>query len=207
MKVRLFPILAAGALALATFTSPLAHTGIAAAATPPPTPPVLATFTPAPDVTQPPVTPTPAATTYPLGKQPRTRPTPAPPKDLRKGLEGVWEVALQAPSLPAAIYTHFKLKQDQNALTGVYLDNAGKQFALAGAIDGKTVRVVVTLADGTTLVFNATVDGTTDMLGTMTDGKGTMMYFTAAYRPKENFLDNLSPAPSLGGMGSGGAPP
>lgn len=149
----------------------------------------------------------PASVTVPLGKQQHTRPTPAPPKTQRKGLEGVWEVALQAPSLPTAIYTHFKLKQDQNALTGVYLDNAGKQFALAGAIDGKTVRVVVTLADGTTLVFNATVDGTTDMLGTMTDGKGTMMYFTAAYRPKENFLDNLSPAPSLGGMGSGGAPP
>lgn len=221
MKLRLLPIVAAGALALATFTAPTAHFGAAAAATPPPTPPALPTFTPAPDFTQPPATPTPipapgalppspapASISIPLGRH-RPTATPAPPKDLRKGLEGVWEVQIQSPAIATAIYTHFKLKQDHNALTGVYLDNNGKQFALAGSVDGKTVRVVVSLADGSTLVFNGTVDGTTDMLGTMTDAKGKTLYFTAGYRAKENFLDNLSPAPSLGGGlgGSNGLPP
>ena len=204
------------------FASPFAKATVAVAATPPPTPPPLPslpTFTPAPQYTQPPVTPSPipapgalpppqmsTGVSIPIGK-PGATPSPPPPQDNRKGLDGVWEVQIQTPAVPTAIYTHFKLKQDQNALTGTYLDNAGKQFALAGSLDGKNVRVVVTLSDGSTLVFTGTVDGTTDMLGTLTDAKGKTMYFTAAYRPKENFMDNLNASPGLGGMGTGGAPP
>jgi hypothetical protein len=216
VKHRSFFLAVAVATAAAAFggLTPSAQLPLAIAATPPPSPPVLPTFTPQPAFTQPPNTPVPIQppgalptpshagnVTIPLGKSKAT-PTPAPPKDSRKGIEGVWEVQIQRSAITE--YVHFKLTQDGNALTGVFMGSDGKKYALAGSIDGKNVRIVVTLPDGSSLIFAAVLDGTTDMLGLMTSAKEAVA-FTAAYRPKENFLDNITPGP--GGAGGGGMPP
>jgi hypothetical protein len=110
----------------------------------------------------------------------------------------VWEVAIQEPN--NVVYTHFKLEQKGNTLTGQYLDASGKKFPLTGAVDGKTVRVVVSLPNGSALVFNGTQDGGLDMVGTIDTSKD-VIGFTAAYRPKYKWIDNLTPG--AGGMGNG----
>jgi hypothetical protein len=125
--------------------------------------------------------------------------TPAPPKDTsvkRIGISGVWEIAIQRIS--GVTYTHFKIDQKDNVLTGEYLDVDGKKFPLFGSIDAKNVRVVVSLPTGATLVFTGTVDSFSDMIG-MIAMTSESVPFTAAYRPKYNWLDNLSPG--TGGMG------
>ena len=101
----------------------------AVAATPPPTPPPIGT----------PGTPLPTATVFPrsrghaaspVGCRPRVKPTPSPPPNARKGLDGVWEVQIQHPS--GTDYTHFQLTQQGDALTGTYLDARGKKYPLVG---------------------------------------------------------------------------
>jgi hypothetical protein len=184
---RLFISLTAAAFAV---TLPLyAPAQPQAAATPPPPPPSPAASA-APQLTPSLASPKPSGTA-----------TPAPPKDEdanRVGISGVWEVAIQQPD--KVVYTHFKLTQKGTVLTGQYLDTDGKKFPLTGSIDGKNVRVVVSLPNGTALVFNGTEDGGLDMMGTLETSKD-VIGFTAAYRPKYKWIDNL--APGTGGMGSG----
>jgi hypothetical protein len=135
----------------------------------------------------------------------RTAPhaTPSPPPQGRIGISGVWEVQIQMGGTDT-IYTHFSLRQQGDALTGVYLDQHGKRYPIAGSIDGDRVHLVVTLPDGKTILFEGTVSGTTDMLGMMTDAKQSVA-FTAAYRPKENPLQYVAPGAGMGGLG--GIPP
>ena len=172
---RLFPPVAAGILTI----------GLLAAAPPAPAPQ--------------PAVPQPTAT--PQIKLPTTStkatPTPAPPADDEKrvGISGVWEVQIQQPA--ATVYTHFKLDQKGSALTGQYLDTNGKKYPLQGTIDQKDVHIIVTMADGSTLVFSGTVEANTDMEGTLNLTKD-MVGFTAAYRPKYKWIDNLSPNPGIG---------
>ncbi|HLI94855.1 MAG TPA: hypothetical protein VKT72_02080 [Candidatus Baltobacteraceae bacterium] len=131
--------------------------------------------------------------------------TPAPPKDVdanRIGISGVWEVQIQRSD--GTVYTHFKLAQSSSGLSGQYLDEHGKKFPLQGTVDGKDVHIVVTLADGTALVFTGNVDGNTDMAGTLDSSKDTVG-FTAEYRPKYKWIDNLSPNP-VGNPGNPGVP-
>jgi hypothetical protein len=175
---RLFLVFSIVALALAARTF--------AAAQGAPTPPPYATL-PAP---------APAASAS-IKINPKA--TPAPPKDSsikRVGVSGVWEIVIQRVS--GVTYTHFKIDQKDNVLTGEYLDADGKKFPLFGSIDAKNVRVVVSLPTGATLVFTGTVDGFTDMIG-MIAMTNESVPFTAAYRPKYNWMDNLSPG--TGGMG------
>jgi hypothetical protein len=155
--------------------------------------------------------PQPAPTTAPtsqaqLPKAPaKASPTPAPPQDVdvnRVGISGVWEVQIQRSD--GTLYTHFKLAQNSTALTGQYLDEHGKRYPLQGSVDGKDVHIVVTLADGTALVFTGNVDGSTDMAGTLDTAKDTVG-FTAAYRPKYKWIDNLTPNP-VGNPGNPGVP-
>ncbi len=128
--------------------------------------------------------------------------SPTPPPDARKGLEGVWELQIQHGA--KTDYAHFKLVQTGTTLTGTYLDDGGKRYPLAGSVDGQSVRLVVTLANGTSLLLEGRLDGTTDMEGLLTSPQ-EQVGFTAAYRPKEKFIDNLNAAPGgLGGMGGGG---
>ncbi len=142
-------------------------------------------------------TPSPAATfTLPT---PKSSATPAPPKDTdekRVGISGVWEVQIQQSSTTQ--YTHFKVDQKGNALTGQYLDSNGKKYPIAGTVDGKDVHLVVSMPDGSALVFTGTVEGGMDMAGTISTSKD-IVGFTAAYRPKYKWLDNLSPNPGLPG--------
>lgn len=179
------------------------------AATPPPAPPLpsaQATYapTPAPTPVLPPgALPTPAgnSATVPIGGK-KTAATPAPPKDTdenRVGISGVWEVAIQRPD--GVVYTHFKLTQTGTVLTGEYLDEKGKKFPLSGTIDGKNVRVIVTLPGTAPLLFNGSQDGGTDMVGTL-DSTKDIVGFTAAYRPKYKWIDNLTPGG--GGLGNPG---
>jgi hypothetical protein len=144
--------------------------------------------------------PSPAPSPAPV---PKTAPTPPAPKDddNRVGISGVWEVALQTTD--GVVYTHFKLTQNGTALTGQYLDANGKKFPLAGTIDDKKVRLVVSMPDGTALIFSGSQEGNTDMVGTLTNAK-TMVGFTAAYRPKYKWIDNI--APGAGTMGGNGVP-
>ena len=135
------------------------------------------------------------------GAHPATAPT-APPEDGRKGLEGTWEVAIQTTDGDTTS-THLKLVQKGSVLTGTYLDNQhnNKKYPLAGSIDGKTLHLVVTKDDGTTITLSAQVDGTTDMVGLMQEA-GQQVAFTAAYRPKYKVFDDVSPGVP-GGIGSG----
>jgi len=194
--------LASAALALAVLTPSFGATP-AAAATAPPTPPPLPAVTATP-AAAPSSAPFALPTLTPVGSpNPSPTKTPAPRAGVRKGIEGVWEVQIQRGAVTE--YDHFQLKQDDNALTGFYLDTDKKKFPLAGSLDGKTVTIVVTFADGTTAKFTAQLDGTTDMLGLMETAK-EQVPFTAAYRPKENFFDNISPGTGLGGPGGGYGP-
>ena len=183
---------------------------IAADPTPSPAPGALASpsaiFTPAAIVSaSPPAsTPVPGTTEPPplFGPKhgdvkPKETPTPVP--DDRKGLDGVWEVQIQRES--DIEYEHFNLKQTGTTLVGTYLTKDKKKYPIAGTLEGSTVRLVVTLSDGTTILLEARLDGTTDMLGMLTDAKERVP-FTAAYRPKEKWIDNLNAQP--GGLGGSG---
>jgi hypothetical protein len=174
------------------------------AATPPPTPPPV--DNPGPLASPTAIAP-PNGTQVPLAA-PSGSPSPTPPPNARKGLEGVWEVQIQHGSLTD--YTHFKLAQAGSTLSGTYLDTGGKRYPLAGSVDGQAVRLIVTMPDGTTMLMEGRLDGTTDMIGMLTTSK-EQVPFTAAYRPKEKWIENVNPAPGGLGMpngpGGGGYPP
>jgi hypothetical protein len=214
-------LLAASAIAAASLFAGQAPFGASTrgieAATAPPSPPVLPDFSPLPLATPDSSTggtPSPIIGTHATAtpaiilSKPTERPenysdtsaTPSPAPDKRKGIEGVWEVQIQYPN--STEYTHFNLKQNLTALTGVYLDKDKKPFTLAGALDSTNVRIVVTLKDSTTLIFTGQLDGTTDMVGMLTTPTQSIP-FTAAYRPKENPMDNINPQPGIGGLGGG----
>ena len=127
---------------------------------------------------------------------------PTPPPNSRKGVEGVWEVQIQRGANTE--YTHLVLSQDGTTIGGMYVNSNGKKYPLAGSLDGQTVRLVITLPDGTSLTLEGRLDGTTDMIGEFTSPK-EQVPFTAAYRPKSKFIDNLNAAPGgLGGSNGGG---
>lgn len=201
----------ASAAALAAFGySSVAATAPSAAATPPPTPPPVSEPGPLASPTS--IAP-PNGPQFPIASPgPHTSASPTPPAEVRKGLEGVWEVAIQHPN--TTDYTHFRLSpQTGNTLTGTYLDSKGKRYPLAGSVDGQAVRLIVTLADGTTLLMEGRLDGTTDMIGMLTT-PNEQVPFTASYRPKEKWIENVNPAPggfgmpnSSGGPPGGGVPP
>jgi hypothetical protein len=196
---------AAGAIAAAFLLSAPPARLVAVAATPPPTPPPINQ-----PQTQPP-TPVPAASVIalpsatPLSAPPKTKPTPTPPPNARKGLDGVWEVQIQHTN--NTDYTHFKLTQEGDAITGTYLDAAGKKYPLAGSVDGQAVRLIVTMPNGTTMLLEGRLDGTTDMVGELTTPSGQLP-FTAAYRAKTKFIDNVNPSPGgIPGQSGGYTPP
>jgi hypothetical protein len=181
---RLFLSVAGGALAIGLMQT--AH-GLANAQ---PTPQASATVSP---------TPTASPTSTFALPTPKTSATPAPPKDTdekRVGISGVWEVQIQQSA--NTVYTHFKIDENGSALIGQYLDTNGKRYPIAGSLNGKDVHLVVNMSDGTALVFDGTVEGGMDMAGTITTSKD-IVGFTAAYRPKYKWLDNLSPNPGLPG--------
>ncbi len=143
--------------------------------------------------------PTPAPAASATIKIPGAKATPAPPKDTpitRVGISGVWEIQIQR--MTGVTYTHFKIDQKDNVLTGQYLDQDGKKYPLFGSVDGKNVRVVVSLPNGSTLTFSGTQEAFSDMIGMLALSNESIP-FTAAYRPKYNWLDNLSPG--TGGIG------
>ncbi|HEY9084361.1 MAG TPA: hypothetical protein VIN40_00255 [Candidatus Tyrphobacter sp.] len=160
-------------------------------ATPPPTPPPLNAATPVPSPSA-----SPSEMPGVQGLFPSTggaHASPSPPVPTRVGIEGVWELAIQRGADTS--YTHLKLKQQQNALIGTYLDTSNKPFPAVGTVDGNNVRIVVSLADGSTIVFEGHLDGTTDMIGMMTTAH-EQVPFSADYRPKESFFDNINEQPS-----------
>ena len=194
MKPFLISFSAAGLLAalLASGTFP----AVAQAPAPSPLPTALPTPTPAPSAT-----PTEIPGVDSLFGSPNGRghmrygahASPAPPIPKRIGIEGVWELALQRGA--DTTYTHFQLVQQQNALTGYYIDSRNKRVPAVGVVDGNDVRIVVTMPDGTPVVFTGTLDGTTDMIGMMTTPT-EQVPFSADYRPKEDFFNNLNEDPS-----------
>jgi hypothetical protein len=199
----LTPALAAGLLAAALSAGPM-FAAPSVAATPPPTPPPMnAPATPAAVSTPIPI---PSGFAMPgtySSPAPKGSASPSPPPDARKGIEGVWEVEIQHPD--KTDYSHFKLVQSGGTLTGSYLDDAGKRHPLEGSVDGQAVRLVITMPDGTTLLMEGRLDGTTDIIGMLTTPKGQVP-FTAAYRPKEKWIDSVNAAPGgMGGMGGAGA--
>ncbi|MGZ3496429.1 MAG: hypothetical protein ACXWNK_12335 [Vulcanimicrobiaceae bacterium] len=208
MKRFLSP-LALLALAVGAFGVAHAPASAQSTATPPPSPPPLNMPTATPGAPAPVATdvpppgnalPTPASSSAGATLTPKGKPTPTPPPDTvqdphRVGISGVWEVQIQRDSQTQ--YTHFKLDQNQSVLTGQYLDSDGKKYPLAGSVDGKQVRIIVSLPSGGTVTFTGSVDGTSDMLGMMQSPKESVA-FTASYRPKYKWLDNISPNPGLG---------
>ena len=103
-------------------------------------------------------------------------------------------------------YTHFRLTQQGDALTGTYLDTKGKPHPLSGTVDGQAIRLIVTMPNGTTLLLEGKLDGTTDMVGmlTMPDGQ---LPFTASYRAKEKWIENVNPSPGGISQPGGYTPP
>lgn len=195
MKPSSFFATLAGIVALSVaLAASLRASSPAAQSTPPPTPPPLGV----------PATPLPNATLVPLGAP--ASPAPSPSAGSRKGLEGVWEVQIQRPN--STDYSHFQLAQDGDALRGTYLDRSGKRYPLVGNVDGQAIRMIVTLPNGTTLLLEGRLDGTTDMVGELTMPDGAVP-FTASYRPKEKWIENVNPSP--GGIpsnnGGGYTPP
>ena len=99
-------------------------------------------------------------------------------------------------------YAHFQLQQQGDALSGVYLDSGKKKYPLVGTVDGQDVRLIVSLPNGTTLLLQGRLDGTTDMVGMLTDATGQTP-FTASYRAKAKWIENINPSP--GGIGQPGS--
>ena len=206
----LFHGLAVGACACALAAAGTSGTP-AVAATPPPTPPPM-TGTPATPSATVPATATPAP--LPSGfsmpgsyatPRPGASGSPSPPPEARKGIEGVWEVEIQRND--KTDYTHFKLTQNGSAITGTYVDTRGKKYPLAGTVDGQQIRLIVSMPDGTSLLMEGRLDGTTDMVGELTTPT-EQVAFTASYRPKEKWIENVNPAPGgLGQPGGGGYTP
>jgi hypothetical protein len=205
----LLTVIAGGAMA-AVFAASAGAAAPALAATPPPTPPPLsapptpADQTPAAGTSAAPgQTPVPVPSGYAIPGQYQPAPSgssaPTPPPNARKGIEGVWEVQIQRGSQTE--YTHLLITQDGSTLAGTYVNSKGKKFPIAGSLDGQSVRLVVTMADGTSITMEGRLDGTTDMIGYFTTPQ-EQVTFTAAYRAKSKFMDNLNAAP--GGMGAGG---
>jgi hypothetical protein len=152
----------------------------------------------------------PAATNYalpattPAPAPAHVKPSPTPPPNARKGLDGVWEVEIQHPNLTD--YTHFRLTQQGDALTGTYLDAHNKRYPLSGTVDGQDVRLIVTMPNGTTILMEGKLDGTTDMVGMLTMPNGQVP-FTASYRAKEKWIENVNPSPGGIPSSSGGYTP
>ena len=210
MKRLLFSLAAVVAVGLtASFLNGRAAAQMAASPTPPPSPPPVSGPSPAPTPMLPPgalPTPPPGGTvTVPLTlgtPKPKGSATPSPPPNVdanRVGISGVWEVQIQRSSDTA--YTHFKLDQKGSVLTGEYLDTDGKKYPLAGSIDNKTVRVVVSLPNGSSMIFTGQQDNRTDMYGLLALANDSVP-FTAAYRPKFKWIENVAP----GGSGMPGIP-
>jgi hypothetical protein len=200
----------ANALAVALVTGTGSAQTAPAATPPPPPPPISAS--PATPAASPGGIPAGVATPFPIppGAEPPDVPqakgsaTPSPPPNERKGLDGVWEIEIQHPNVTD--YTHVKLTQNGNIVTGEYMDAAGKKFPLAGSVQGDSIRMIVTKPDGTTIVLEGRLDGTTDMVGMLTTANGQTP-FTAEYRPKEKWIENVNPAPGGIGMPNGGYTP
>ncbi len=192
-------VLAGGGLLAAVFAMGGAIGAPAAAATPPPTPPPIGT--PANPQPQPNATVFPApAVTAPATPAPyKPAATPSPPANVRKGLDGVWEVAIQHSD--TTDYTHFAVRQQGDALNGTYLDSHGKKYPLVGTVDGQSVRLIVTMPNGTTILMEGKLDGTTDMVGMLTM-PDSQLPFTASYRAKSKWIDNINASP--GGLPSQG---
>jgi hypothetical protein len=208
VKSSSFFAIVGGTIATIALVGGLPQGRIAAiAATPPPTPPPInspAAMTPQPDSS---MLPQPAATLFPLGapaKTTKSTPTPSPPPNSRKGLDGVWEVEIQHPT--TTDYTHFQVREQGAALTGTYLDAKKKQYPLVGTVDGQDVRLIVSLPNGTTLLMEGKLDGTTDMVGMLTTAGGQIP-FTASYRAKEKWIENVSPSPGGVSQPGGYTPP
>jgi hypothetical protein len=208
--------IAAATLLLACFASESAATP-SIAATPPPTPPPMTTPVTQPTYGPDPIpvtgassTPIPIPSGFGLPGAASPKPgaaSPSPPPNARKGIEGVWEMVIQRGSQPE--YVHFNLKQNGTTLTGSYLDKGGKQYPLTGTLDGQHFRMIVTLADGSSALMEGRLDGTSDMVGKLTTPKEEA-YFTASWRPKERWIENINASPGgLGGTGGagGGYPP
>ncbi|MFY9719441.1 MAG: hypothetical protein WAK16_07335 [Candidatus Cybelea sp.] len=210
MKSSSFFVFAGAAIAaLFALAGTPANRLAAVAATPPPTPPPLsAPATEAPAEPSGSSLPTPSAA-MPLGGSmaspaPATTATPSPPPNARKGLNGVWEVQIQHPSTTE--YTHFIIQQQGGSLTGTYLDAARKKYPLVGSVDGTDVRLIVSLPNGTTILMEGRLDGTSDMLGMFTNSNGQVP-FTATYRAKEKWIENVSPSPGGISQPGGYTPP
>jgi len=190
------------------------------AATPPPTPPpIAAPASPAPSslpsygpdsiplvgATATPI-PIPAGFGMPGAASPKPgAATPSPPPNPRNGIEGVWEMVIQRPTQPE--YVHFVLKQTGTTIEGTYRDKDGKVFPLSGTVDGQHFRMIVALPNGTSALMEGRLDGTSDMVGKLTTPQEEA-YFTASWRPKEKWIENINASPGgLGGAGGGAGPP
>lgn len=204
-----YPVLILSAVALIAAAPPPPPT-------PPPTPPPLTDTqaSPAPASAASPdalpfATPTPNLDSIlggmPAGakQRPGAKGTPSPPPQERKGLDGVWEVEIQRG--PKTEYEHMNLVQTGQSLNGIFLTKENKKYPVTGSLDPQNnLRLVVSLPDGSTILLEARVDGTTDMLGMFTDAQERVP-FTAAYRPKEKWMENINATP--GGLGGGSGPP
>jgi hypothetical protein len=70
-----------------------------------------------------------------------------------------------------------------------------------GTVDGQSIRLIVTMPNGTTILMEGKLDGTTDMVGMLTM-PDSQLPFTASYRAKSKWIDNVNPSP--GGIPSQG---
>ena len=146
------------------------------AATPPPTPPPIdapPAMTPQPDSSM--LPPTGGNALPALGAPAKSTASRANARPAKRAQGPQRSLGSQRFSTPRRTdYTHFQLTEQGAALTGTYLDAKEKQYPLVGTVDGQDVRLIVSLPNGTTLLLEGKLDGTTDMVGMLTSTGGQL---------------------------------
>ena len=208
MNVRQLVLVAVAAFAVGgTAVAEVGQSGPVAQVTPPPPPPPNGSVatpgtligTPAPAATPakagPTITPAPAASQAPPGRRGRRSNTPEPaasPSDTPEPpqfatMDGVWEVQLQPlTGNGRAIYSHFRLAQKGDQITGTWTRENNQNVSFTGTFDGRLFKL--NAVDGkTTWTFSGYAENNSDMVGLLqtADPKDRGTPFTASHRKKD----------------------
>jgi outer membrane protein assembly factor BamB len=206
LNVRQLVLVAVAALAVGgTAVAEVGQSGPASQATPPPPPPPNGNVatpgtligTPVPTAkAAPTITPAPAATATPApagrrGRRSNPEPaaspsdTPEPPQFAT--MDGVWEVQLQPlTGTGRAIYSHFRLAQKGDQITGTWTRENNQNVPFTGTFDGRLFKL--SAADGkSTWTFSGYAENNSDMVGLLqtADPKDKGTPFTASHRKKD----------------------
>lgn len=120
------------------------------------------------------------------GTSPSAAPTESPAPLQFSNLDGVWEIELQ-PIAARTQYSHLRIKQDGNQLTGYWEHENNKvRSTLTGTFDGRLFALTIDLGAGKTATMSGYSENFSDFVGLLRmapNDPGTP--FTAQHRKKE----------------------